>query len=85
MISEVNGVGKLLSFLLDNLTVPPRPPEREWVPLVPPNSHQSKCKRIYGVLCGIGCHCSNYYYYYYYYYCYFSNIIFFSLSFREDC
>jgi len=45
MLSEVNGVGKLLSFLLDNLTVPPRPPEREWIPLAPPpnSPQQPKC------------------------------------------
>ena len=44
MISEVNGISKLLSFLLDNLTVPPRPPEREWIQLLPPNQQHSKCK-----------------------------------------
>lgn len=44
MVGEVNGTAKLLSFLLDNLTVPPRPPEREWLQLIPPSQQRSKCK-----------------------------------------
>lgn len=44
MVSEMNGTAKLLSFLLDNLTVPPHPPEREWIQLVPQSQQKTKCK-----------------------------------------
>ena len=39
MVKEVNGTAKLLTFLLDNLNAPPRPPDREWLQL---SSRQSR-------------------------------------------
>lgn len=54
MVGEVNGTAKLLSFLLDNLTLPPRPPEREWLQLIPPSQQRSKFTftvMSYNVLC----------------------------------
>ena len=39
MVKEVNGTSKLLTFLLDNLSVPPRPPDREWLQM---SSRQSR-------------------------------------------
>lgn len=52
MVSDINGTAKLLSYLLDNLTVCPRPPEREWIQIAPPRSRQMTFSVMsYNVLC----------------------------------
>jgi len=52
LAAEHNGVSKLLTFMLDNLTVCPRPPPREWMPLASTSGKQgSFTVMTYNVLC----------------------------------
>jgi len=52
LAGETNGVSKLLMFMLDNLTVCPRPPPREWIPLAPNAGKQGSFTVMsYNVLC----------------------------------
>ncbi|KAL5491699.1 hypothetical protein EMCRGX_G017036 [Ephydatia muelleri] len=47
MVNEVNGTDKLLGYLLDNLTVCPRPPDREWIQI---QSQQSRLNLTFTVM-----------------------------------
>ena len=51
MVKEVNGTAKLLTFLLDNLNAPPRPPDREWLQLSSRQSRSSgQCSLLFSFL-----------------------------------
>uniref|UniRef100_T1GAQ2 Carbon catabolite repressor protein 4 n=1 Tax=Megaselia scalaris TaxID=36166 RepID=T1GAQ2_MEGSC len=48
--NEPNGTQKLLTYLLDNLTITaPPPPQRPWIPLARPNKQRPAC--IFTVMC----------------------------------
>ncbi|KAM7449063.1 CCR4-NOT transcription complex subunit 6-like [Porites harrisoni] len=55
---EQNGTAKLLSLMLDNLTVCPRPPERQWISLQPDRTRNPSLTfsvMCYNVLCDKYC------------------------------
>lgn len=50
MVNEPNGTSKLLSFLLDNLSVAPRPPDREWISLPLPDQPRANSRATFNVM-----------------------------------